>query len=78
MANGVDFAGDAHVEEHDGANEHAQETDEQEMPHGVGVVIGESNSGSFSVCHLVCSDGVALQIGAGKYPAEFPAKKIYG
>ena len=36
---GVDLARDAHVEEDDGADEHAQEPDEQKVAHRVRVVI---------------------------------------
>jgi len=46
---GVDLAGDAHVEEHDGTDEHAQEANEEEMAHRVGVVIGKGHSRSVLV-----------------------------
>ena len=56
MADSVDLAGDTHVEKHDGPDEHTQKTNEQEMAHGVRVIIGKGNSWcSSSVCHLACS-----------------------
>ena len=42
---GVDLAGDAHVEEDDGTDEHAEEADQEEVAHRVGVVIGEGDGG---------------------------------
>ena len=41
----VDLAGDTHVEEHNGSDEHAQESDEEKVPDGVGVVIREGDCG---------------------------------
>jgi len=41
----VDLAGDTHVEEHNGSDEHAQESDEEKVPDGVGVVIREGDGG---------------------------------
>ena len=45
MHHGVDLAGDAHVEEHNGSDEHAQEANEEEVADRVGIVIGEGDSG---------------------------------
>jgi hypothetical protein len=44
VCDGVDLAGDAHVEEHNRTNEHAQETNQKEVANRVGVVIGEGDN----------------------------------
>ena len=49
---GVDLPGDAHVEEHDGADEHAEEADQEEVANRVGVVIGEGDGGGVLVILL--------------------------
>ena len=41
VGDGVDLAGNAHVEEDDGADEHAKEADEEEVANRVWVVIRE-------------------------------------
>jgi hypothetical protein len=44
VCDGVDLAGDTHVEEHNCSDEHSQESDEQEVANRVGVVIREGNN----------------------------------
>jgi len=76
---GVDLAGDTHVEEDDGADEHAEEANEEKVTNRVGVVIGKGDGGSVLVileqpaphlesCHL---DGDLLR-GSNQNGSEEP------
>ena len=51
---GVDLTRDAHVEEHDGTDEHAKEADQQEVANRVGVVIRKGDGrGVLVILHTI-------------------------
>jgi hypothetical protein len=60
VGDGVDLAGDAHVEEDNGTDEHAQEANKEEVANRVGVVIREGNNRLLLACSLLLEHGAPV------------------